>query len=44
MPFLEEKMKGQGIYYFYHYYKKEHGSMGVREYGNEGKATDSCIS
>ncbi len=39
MSFLEKKMKGHGIYYFYHNYKEEHGSMGVWEYGSEGKAT-----
>ena len=33
MDFLEKNMKGEGIFHFYHSYKKEYGNMGVREYG-----------
>ena len=36
MAFLEKKMKGTGKYYFYHSFKE---SMGVWEYGSEGRAT-----
>ena len=37
--FVEEKMKGEGIFKFYHTYKDKYGSEGVREYGSEGKAS-----
>ena len=38
--FLEEKMKGEGIFKFYHTYKDKCGSMGVWEYGSGwGKAS-----
>jgi uncharacterized protein len=33
MDFLEKKMKGEGIFNYYHSYKKEYGSMGIWEYG-----------
>ena len=36
MGFLEEKMRGKGIFHFYHSYKE---SMRMGEYGSEGKAT-----
>jgi uncharacterized protein len=39
IAFVEKKMKGSGKYYFYHSYKEKYGSMGVWEYGSEGKAT-----
>ncbi len=39
MSFLEKKMKGEGIFHFYHSYKEKYGSMGAWEYGSEGKAT-----
>jgi uncharacterized protein YyaL (SSP411 family) len=39
MAFLEGKMKGEGIFHFYHSYKEKYGSMGVWEYGSDGKAT-----
>lgn len=39
MAFLEDKMKGKGIFHFYHSYKQKYGSKEVWEYGSEGKAT-----
>jgi uncharacterized protein YyaL (SSP411 family) len=36
MRFLEEKMRGEGIFYFYHSYKE--ASMEVRKSGSVGKA------
>ena len=36
MRFLEEKMRGSGIFHFYHSYKQENASMGVWEYGSMG--------
>ena len=37
--FVEEKMKGEGIFKFYHTYKDKYGSEGVMENGSEGKAS-----
>jgi len=39
MHFLEEKMRGEGIFHFYHSYKHINTSMGVWEYGSTGKAS-----
>src|ERR1700722_609523 len=34
MSFLERKMKGEGLFHFYHSYKEKFGSMGVWEFGS----------
>ncbi|HEY5040066.1 MAG TPA: DUF255 domain-containing protein, partial [bacterium] len=39
IAFLEKKMRGEGIFHFYHSYKEGKKSMGVWEYGSEGIAT-----
>ncbi len=40
MDFLEKNLKGEGIFHFYHSFKKEYGSKGVWEYGIPGFLDD----